>query len=303
MKSDSKWKIVISLLALGCLAIWMAVLFYPDRQLKIITCDVGQGDAVLVVHGSVNILIDGGPDNNVIGCLNRYMPFWDRTIEMVVLTHPQADHFFGLIDVFGKYKVETFVVTELRSDTPEFRVLEEVVGGSDSLVIRPKRGMSMRLGLIYLDILYPSESFLSANFDNSNDVNIVSDEEKSFGTKTSSRNANDFSVVFAMRYKDFNALITGDIGPDVMDEVLKEDIPKAKYLQVPHHGSKNGLTNELLDIVDPMVAVISAGRNNRHGHPHGEVLEMLGKRGVRIFRTDEMGDVVVSTDGERVFVR
>ncbi len=302
--SDHAWKIIISLLVLTGVTLWMAVLYFPDNDLRVITCNVGQGDAILIIQGKSQLLIDGGPDNSVIDCLDEYLPFWDRQIETVILTHPDKDHFLELIDVFKKYRVNQFITSELDPGIPEFGALEELVGGSSTLVIRPRRGMSIRLGLIYLDILHPSELFLQTNFDEEH-IQVINYPQlaNEIGIRSTSKNDNDFSIVFHLRYQKFDALITGDIGPEVMDEVLQTDIRDVEYLQVPHHGSKNGLSIELLERSSPEIAVISAGKNNPHGHPHQEVLDLLNGEGVRYFRTDERGDVIIRTDGEKVYVK
>lgn len=279
------------------MSLWMAIIFYPDDELKIIACDVGQGDATLLMLGKFNVLIDGGPDSSVISCLDRYMPFWDRQVESVLLTHPQKDHFVGLIEVFKRYTVGQLLVSELDSDTQEYRLLEELVGGSNTSVIRPKKGMKIRMGLIYIDILHPSGSFNTLN----SEEKITSSSNKVLGSIESGRNANDFSIVTHLRYHDFDALFTGDIGPDVIDEMIS-DVEDVEYLKVPHHGSKNGLTSELLERSSPEIAVISSGKNNPHGHPHQEVIDLLTGRGVRVYRTDQVGDVVITTDGYKISI-
>ncbi|MBU4185042.1 MAG: hypothetical protein KKC23_02360 [Proteobacteria bacterium] len=109
--------------------VWLAVFNYPDQKLHLIACDVGQGDAMLANFGNTQILVDGGSNKKVLECLGEHMPFWDRTIELVVLTHPQTDHFGGLIDVFKTYEVEKFLATSLGSGSNDYRALIEEVGG------------------------------------------------------------------------------------------------------------------------------------------------------------------------------
>ncbi len=159
-----------------------------------------------------------------------------------------------------------------------------------------------RLGLdsIYLDILHPSKNFVLANSSLKK-----SEDQKILGTFTSDDDPNEFSVVVFLTYGNFNALFTGDIGKNISEVVagnFQLQSNTIEYLKVPHHGSKNGLSSRLLDIVNPEVAVISAGKNNSYGHPHKEILKMLGEKDIRILRTDEMGNVVVETDGEKFWV-
>ena len=294
----------MGLALLTAILIWLAVFDKADDKLHIIACDVGQGDAILTTLGSIQILVDGGPNNKVLDCLSGHMPFWDREIEVVLLTHPQKDHFGGLIDVFKSYKVENFVSSALDSGSREYKVLKNLVGGSGAKIINPTYGSEIRLGVIRLDILWPSEDFLVANIISGNAEQISSAGENYdgvLGAFTSKRDPNEFSLVAVLRFGNFDALLTGDIGPEVSGEIsqmLEVNSQKSiEYLKVPHHGSKNGLTGELLEASRPEIAVISVGKNNSYGHPHEEVMSMLTQEKIRVLRTDQMGNVVILTDG------
>lgn len=284
-------KYIFALLILGVITVWSAYFFFPEKKLHLIACDVGQGDAILAVYGETEILVDGGPDNKVLDCLSRHIPFWDKEIEAVVLTHPQTDHFEGLIGVFEAYKVDLFVANSLDSSTQDYKVLQSLVGGGGVRVVNPNTGMSIGLGLIHLDIVWPSQEFIDK------ETTLISAQK--LGGRTSKKDPNDFSVVAILSLGDFDALLTGDIGPEEIPDVLATSkVRDVEYIKVPHHGSKNGLTQALLDSARPEVAVISVGKNNRYGHPDKEVLDMLKKAKVQYFRTDEMGDVEVVTDGK-----
>jgi len=290
-----KTKIILALLVLVAATTWLAVYFYPEKRLHLIACDVGQGDAILVTYGTTQILVDGGEGRDVLDCLSRYVPFWDRTIELVVLTHPQKDHFGGLIDVFRRYKVGHFLANSLDSGSQEYEVLKSVVGGGSTDVINPTSGMALGLGLIRLEIVWPTEEFSLAN-SRSTSGNVL-------GATTTTRDPNDFSIVTVLRLGEFDALLTGDIGPKIIDRILETGIiGDMEYIKIPHHGSKNGLTDNLLRFTDPEVAVISVGEKNRYGHPHKEVLELLSDQDIKILRTDVEGDVIVVSDGERWWI-
>lgn len=297
------WLLALSVFGLVAFLIWYTVLSFPDGGLKIIACDVGQGDAFLVAHNNLQMLIDGGSNNKVLQCLSNNMPFWDRTVDVVVLSHPQKDHFAGLIDVFRAYEVKYLFTTPLDSGNSEWRVLEDLVGGSDTKVINPVAGQKYRLGLIYLDILYPTEEYLIANLEDYNTGN----SKDVLGTYTSNKDPNEFSLVLIISFKNFDALFTGDIGPDISDKLAEELFLSGnrsiEYIKVPHHGSKNGLTKNLLDALEPKVAVISVGKGNSYGHPHEEILKILGDKEIRILRTDEVGEVIVETDGENIILK
>ncbi len=266
------YRYIFLFLVLLVFLVWLAVFQLPDKNLHIVACDVGQGDAILAVYGNIQILTDGGPDNKVLDCLGRHTPFWDREIELVVLTHPEKDHYGGLIEVFRRYKVNNFLYNKISSGSQGYKVLEKEVGSSGVNLITPDVGKVIRVGLMSLDILHPSKEF-------------------------ESKQTNNYSIVYKLRYGDFEALLTGDIEQSISDQLAENsEIGKVEYIKVPHHGSKNGLTENLLKAVMPKVAVISAGRNNSYGHPHEEILKILRDYDTKILRTDEMGDVKIIVD-------
>ena len=261
----------------------------PDANLHLIACDVGQGDGILATYQSVQVLIDAGPGDGILECLSRHIPFWDRELELVILTHPQLDHYGGLIEVFRRYKIDTFLANGLDSSASSYQALKNAVGGSGARVLTPKEGMALRIGMIYLDILSPSQRLLSQEASDFQ-TNVL-------GAFTSKKDPNDFSIVAILRLGEFDALLTGDIGPAEIPEILAGGkVKDVEYIKVPHHGSKNGLTLELLEASSPEIAVISVGKNS-YGHPSEETLKMLKDRGVRTLRTDEEGDIEVESDG------
>src|SRR3989344_4294822 len=154
-----RWKYPFAFMLLISVTVWLAVLFYPEAKLKIIACDVGQGDAFLITYKVTQILIDSGPGRKVLECLDRNIPFWDREIEMVMLSHPQKDHYGGFLDVIARYDVQVFVTSGLDSSSQEFQLLKSQVTGGGIKVVDAVEGMTMRVGLIYLDILHPSKKF------------------------------------------------------------------------------------------------------------------------------------------------
>ena len=289
------WKNIFLGLSLVLIVVWMAVFVYPEKKLHLIACDVGQGDAILAVYGTTQILVDGGATSKVIDCLGTHMPFWDRKIEVVLLTHPQLDHFGGLSEVFKRFQVERFVATSLDSSSQAYQALISMVGGSGIQVVNPTTGMVIRSGLLYLDIVWPTSDF-----------QVVAEgvsKSNTLGAFTSKMDPNDFSVVANLRLGEFNALLTGDIGPKIIGEIIQTGkVGEVEYIKIPHHGSKNGLTKELLDVASPEVAVISVGKNS-FGHPHKETLDLLDKYGIQTKRTDKDGDVEVISDGKSWWIK
>lgn len=212
------WKYLFGFLFLASISVWLAAFSSQDTNLHLIVCDVGQGDAILAVYGDTQILTDGGPGNSILTCLEKYMPFWDREIELVVLTHPQEDHYYGLIEVFKRYKVDAFLTNDFDPSTQGLKALESAVGGRVTKVIGPGVGKRLRVGMIYLDILNPEQGAFSEDL-------------------------NDISIVTILSFGNFEALLTGDIGPKATSEMLaKTPLKDVDHIKVPHHGSKNGLT-------------------------------------------------------------
>ncbi|KKR71380.1 MAG: internalization-related competence protein ComEC/Rec2 protein [Candidatus Woesebacteria bacterium GW2011_GWA2_40_7b] len=280
------WNYIISLLILILAGVTIAIFQLPDNNLHIIACDVGQGDAILAIYKNTQILTDGGPDNKVVSCLGKYLPFWDRNIELVISTHPQKDHFSGLIEVVKRYKVDNILYSKLEVSSPGYKVLEKEVGSGGTNVIRPYTGQVLRIGLIQLDILNSSDEQLPiTNFQFSNIVN-------------------DMGIVTLLKYGQFKALFTADVENAISDKLsVIREIEGVQYIKVNHHGSKNGLSENLLKAFMPTLAVISNGRNNVYGHPHKEILGMLEKYKVKVLRTDQMGNVEVVTDGEKYWLK
>jgi len=290
------WKYLFGFLVLTLSGIIIAIFQLPDNNLHIIACDVGQGDAILAVYKNTQILTDGGiPNGKVTECLSRHIPFWDREIEVIVNTHPQLDHYGGLIEVLKNYKVDMFVGNALDASTSEYQVLKKEVGRRGIRVVNPTSGLAIRSGLISYDIFWPSLDFLTSEG--------MPGVENKLGTFTSKRDPNDFSVQAILSLGEFDALLTGDIGSNMAGVVIP-NLPTRtlEYIKVPHHGSKNGITPDYLEVIEPKIAVISDGKNNRYGHPHQEILKILRDKGIKILRTDLSGDIEIVTDGKKYWM-
>ncbi len=307
-QKNVKWRVLLFILSLSASAVWLAVFSYKPNQFKIVACDVGQGDAILITQGKNQILVDGGPNSRVVDCLSRYVAFWDRTIELVVLTHPQSDHFTGLLQVFKRFNVEIFLANSLDSGSQDYEVLKSLVGGGGVSVVTPEALQGARVGLIYLDILHPTKEFIAENSTVKNRpevmnlANNISEVGRGvLGTTASKLDPNDFSIVLLASYKEFDALLTGDIENKLSDALSLEfsvlSLKSLDYIKIPHHGSDNGITPDLLDVIKPQVAVISVGKNS-YGHPTDKVLKLLSNRSIKLYRTDQDGDIAVASDGK-----
>lgn len=289
------WKYTFGALLLTLVCAVIAIFQIPDSNLHVIACNVGQGDAILITYGKTQILTDGGPDKSVLSCLGKHVPFWDREIELIISSHPDADHATGLTAVAKNYEVDGILINPIDPGTSVYEVLKKEVGSRGIPVINPVDGMKLGVGLIYLDIFNPSEELYSRL--------IV----KNTGDKMAKYQilgvTNLYSIVYKLSFKNFTGLFLGDIPPEVSDNLAAgQPVGPVNYIKIPHHGSVNGLTENLLKVVIPKIAVISVGKNS-WSFPRPEILNMLGKYGVKILRTDQGGDIEVITDGTEYWIK
>lgn len=268
-------KIIYSILcAILVLALILAGIIFSIRSnsFKVVFLDVGQGDAILIEQGNNQVLIDGGKDGKLLlEKLGKYVPFWDRNIEMMVATHPDQDHIGGLVDVLKSYNVRNVLETNAQSDSQIYKKLEDEIAAKGAQKIEAKKDVSIRFpGGAVVEVLFPLDSLPEA-VDNA---------------------SNDHSVVLKLTYGENTFLFTGDLPTTVENKILSENINlRADILKVAHHGSKYATSNEFLEAVKPIDAIISVGKNNSYGHPNPEVLQRLLEYKANILRTDEMGDI------------
>ena len=292
--------LIIASLGLGGLFLWQWQGF-SDGRLHLIFCDVGQGDGILIRKNNFEILIDGGPDNKILSCLSENMAFWDQEIEVVVLTHPEADHLSGLIPVLERYQVNNFISSPVGNTSAGFQKLKDLIEEKQILIKNLYTGGKISFEGIELFALWPERSWLLSKLDSLESAAPAfakaSAGKAGLGAQTSN-NRNDFSFVFHLKYGQFDALLTGDADERVQDEIMEVSVvPKVEVFKVPHHGSKTGMIDEYLEAADPELAVVSVGKN-RWGHPTKEILEKLSSRTIKLLRTDQDGEVEIISDGE-----
>jgi len=284
-------KIILTFLLLLAGLIWGVTSQFPDDWLHLVFCDVGQGDAILVVKGSAQILIDGGPNEKVLACLSNHLPFWDRQIELVVVTHPEADHLTGLVSVIQRYRVLQIVSNSLLAESGIFQKFRAEVVNRQISVHSPRAGEEIKIGQIKLKILYPPEKL------GKEIVWKTLEEPKVLGLSNYTGNFNKTAIVALLEFGDFQALLTADVGVEEEEKFLPV-LGEVEVLKVGHHGSKYSTSESLLAAIRPKLAVISVGANNRYGHPTPEVLSRLQAIGAQIRRTDLEGEVKVVSDGK-----
>lgn len=264
---------VLGMLAVLTIIVGVIVLRAKDDSLKVVFLNVGQGDGILIEQGTTQVLIDGGKDGTtLLEGLGKYVPFWDRDIEMVVETHPDQDHIGALAELFRVYNVKTVLKTDMPGTSQTFKNLEDVIAREHSQVIQAHSGEKITFANgAEADVIFPFGSV--ADLD-PNDTNAA-------------------SVVIRLTYGKNSFLFTGDLPIQQEDELLANHINvQADVLKVGHHGSKYSSSNEFLDAVKARDGIISVGANNPYGHPNPEALARLRSHGAAIIRTDELGDIV-----------
>lgn len=249
--------------------------------LSLYALDVGQGDALLITEGDTQVLIDGGPRGDVlVKELTRILPAYDRTIELVVLTHPQADHMAGLVDVLERYTVAQVLTPDVVYDSALFRSWQETLRKKRVSVVSAHLGQIVYLQNAALQVLYPFEDLQGTLMDN--------DE------------VNDASLVLKLVYGTTTALLTGDAELKTEFDLARAGINlESDILKVGHHGSRTSSSSMFLDAVDPHVALISLGRNNTFGHPHEEVLDRFNVKEIPVYRTDLDQTIHMTSNGVR----
>lgn len=253
-----------------------------DQTLAVSFLDVGQGDAIFVESPSgVQVLIDGGVDRSVLRGLGTHMSFFDRNIDAVVATHPDADHIGGLVDVLERYEVGVFIESGVENDTGPTRALEAAVQNAAPPRVIARRGMRLILGGgAYADILYPDRD--------------VSKMETNAG-----------SIVMRVVYGEHEFLLTGD-APKAIEGILVShygESLKSDVLKAGHHGSKTSSGEIFVKTVDPQYAVFSRGCDNRYGHPAPEVVATFQKFNIPTLDTCEEGAITFHSNGHTLSIK
>lgn len=273
----------------------------PDGKIHIFFCNVGQGDGAYIKNpNGMDMVIDGGPDDSILACLGRHMPFYDRTIDLVLLTHPQKDHMQGLISVVERYHVNHFIIGNEGNPTDGYDHLLLDLRKMKLPVHNLYAGDKFRMGNVKYDVIWPSLSWVAAHIEASpSALNTLPSRNAGVLGVSTSNDLNDFSYVIHISFNHFDALFTGDGDQKIQPEIMENgEIPKVEVLKFPHHGSKTGISKEFLEKVSPQFSVISVGRNS-YGHPSHEAMDLLNSEHIQYLRTDQHGDIEVVSDGEK----
>lgn len=284
-----------------CLGLVILVLLQlPSSSLRIIACDVGQGDGILIVKGQTQVLVDGGPsEEKMLSCLEELIPFWDRRIELIVLTNTDYDHMNGLIAVVDRYSVMQFVTSDGVHESMSLMKMNAILRERGVRVEPVEQGDRLRIlgpDMLEFTVLWPPEVKVEYVALLSNQMDKVAREQM---LEESARRGdlNERSVVLELLEDNKSFLLMGDVGFKAEKELLKGGLLReVDYLKVGHHGSKYANSIEFLEKVSPETAIISVGSKNRYGHPTTEALERLSKVGAEIRRTDLERTIIVEVD-------
>ncbi len=267
--------LLISVVLLITLALYHSIVLI-DNKFHLIFCDVGQGDGLFIkTPKGLDIVIDGGPgENTMTDCLSRHMPFWDRTIDAVYMTHPDSDHLTGLLSVVKTYSVGYFGTSKAPKDTDVYEELLSILEEKKVPIHYVKRGDRAKTadGLV-LDLQWPTDEFL----------NSKSDE------------TNDYSLVHLLTFGRFRALLTGDVASVYLNSLMPT-IGRIDVFKSPHHGSKTGVDEFTFQHTIPKYAVLSFGLKNSYGHPAPQVISVLKQNNIPYLDTTH-GDIEVISDG------
>lgn len=274
---------ILGFLFVATLLVWYAVVAeYRAEKLTVAFLNIGQGDAIFIESPTgIQMMIDGGPGPIVLRELGKVMPFYDRTIDMLMVSNPDKDHMAGFLDVLDSFNVASVIEPGTMGASSEYKTLEEKIEKERAVKVTALRGQKVQLGGgAYFEVLFPDR-----------DVPGLA--------------TNDGSLVGRLVYGNTSILFTGDAPQNIEGylDSLDGKTLHSDVLKVGHHGSRTSTSQEFVGYVSPTYAVISAGKDNSYGHPHQETLDTLNQFGVQTFRTDLAGRIVVVSDGENIRVK
>jgi competence protein ComEC len=280
---------VIRLVVLLCLIVtstglmwWLYLIPASSPFLEVTFLDVGQGDAILIeTPDGVDVLVDGGPDGAVVQELPAALGAFDRTLSMVVGTHPDKDHIGGLVSVLARYDVDMILTTENTGETDTAKAYQTALQTETEDVVYARAGQVYALGA----------STTLAVYAPARDPSMLE--------------SNTASIVVKISYGEIDFMLTGDAPQSIEDyiSVTYGEALESEVLKLGHHGSKTSTSDLFLQTVAPMYAVVSAGRDNSYGHPHTEIVERVAVAGVTLLSTATAGSITFVTDGKTVVVK
>lgn len=246
-----------------------------NNQLKVHFIDVGQADSILIQQGNNAMLIDAGNNEDSETVKNYIAEQGIKKLDYVIGTHAHEDHIGGLDYVINNFEIDKIYMPKATSNTRTFEDVAFAIKNKEMKITTPVPGDSFKLGEADCKILAPN----SASY----------------------KDLNNYSIVIKVTYKNNSFMFTGDAEAISETEMLKKGFDvKADILKIGHHGSSSSTSDEFLKKVSPKYAVISAGKDNDYGHPHKEIMKKLKDSGIAVYRTDESGTIICTSDGNNI---
>ena len=274
-----KWNLLL-FLVLSTGLVWSVIISNSQSKLlQVSFLDVGQGDSIFIDSPVGNqVLIDGGSGRGVLRVLGSEMPFYDRTLDLIIGTHPDADHIGGLSFILDRYRVTGILTDQGQSQTEAFDLFNTLSQKEQAKLVEGIEGTRVVLGGgAVLDIIFPD-------------------------TGLEASDTNDGSVVALLRYGQNSFLLTGDISQKVENYLAQKfgsDLD-VDVLKLAHHGSKTSSSDYFLRATSPEWAVISAEKDSRYGHPHIDVLKRLDVQDISYINTADQGTITFLSDGTNI---
>lgn len=279
LKNKKNYYFALFGLFLATIFLWQEIGKFSDNTLIVYFFNIGQGDAAYIrTPDQEDILVDGGPDAAVLSKLGKVMPFFDRKIELIIVSHPQADHISGLVDVMDRYEVGKILWTKVACDTGVCQEFKEKIAEKNIAQEKVIVGDVISFDNIDIKILYPFYDL----------------EGKEL------KDLNKSMIMAQIDYENNSFLFTGDAGTDIEKQLLNNKLVQhINVLKVGHHGSRYASSPEFLKTINPQFAIISVGKNS-YGHPALQTLQNLKNLRIKTFRTDQDGDIRCEADGKNI---
>lgn len=271
--------IAVLLILIGCLFLYTK-LNNSQKRFQVTFFNIGQGDAALIQFANgEKMLVDCGPDKKILAKLGQALPFYDRSIDYVLATHPDLDHYGGCVDVLKNYKVKEVIINGHKKNDPYWRAWDRVIKDEGAIVKVMANPEEWQIASSTLQFFSPDSS-------------LPLDVPPS--------DSNNYSIVFKLKNDRISFLFTGDMEEPLENALVHKYCSasstvcptlQSNVLKIGHHGSDTASGEDFLNLVHPQMAIVSVGKNS-FGHPSLRVLKKLERTGAEILRTDEMGDIV-----------
>lgn len=281
IKAHFKWFLLVFLVLIALILCLVA--FQEDRKgiMTVAFLDVGQGDSIFIESPTgLQVVVDGGPGKTLIREISKVLPFYDRSVDMMVVTNPDKDHFEGFISFLKKYSVDVVLEPGTSNISGTYKTLEDEIKNRNIPKVLARKGQIVNLGGgAYIKILFPDRDI-------------------------SGLLANDGSIIMKLVYGETEVMFQGDSTAKIEEYLVGQgENLESDILKIGHHGSRTSTVAEYVKAVSPEWAVISAGKGNSYGHPHKETLDTLISQGVKVLGTYESGMIVFKSDGKKFVLK